>query len=153
MKATIYNIIDSIARYLQLEFSDIPIYAGENQQGTDYPCFFIMLTNPQMSKQMSGTWLRDIGLDVVYVQKRNELNSNLKLYTVQEWLDVHMGMIPLTDGTDTAQVHTYEREASVQDQDLHYKFHMKIRVFVPEPQEVMRELEGMNVRQREKNAG
>lgn len=149
MKVTIHTILDSIAKHLQTGFENIPVYAGENQQGTELPCFFVMLTNPEISKQMTGFWMRDIGLDVVYLQKRNEPNSNLALYRVQEWLDEHMGMIPILDGTDTAQVHTYEQDASVQDQELHYKFHLRMRIYVPNRQEVMREMEAMNVRKKE----
>lgn len=90
--------------------------------------------------------MRDIGLDVVYLQRRNELNSNLTLYAVQEWLDENMGLIPLADGTC---VHAYERETSIQDQDLHYKFHLRNRVYIPNPQVLMEEMEALNVEQKE----
>ncbi len=153
MIVTIRTILDSVAEYLQSGFEDIPVYAGENQQGTEVPCFFITLTNPEIKKQASGFWMREIGLDVVYLQQREELNSNLKLYAVQEWMDEHMGIISLTDGMDTVQAHAYEREASVQDQDLHYKFRLRARVYIPDPKELMREMEEMNVRRKEESAG
>lgn len=145
MTATLEIIMDSIARYLQEGFGDIPVYMGENQQGTELPCFFVMLMNPEMKQQTGGFWMRDIGLDVVYLQRRHELNSNLMLYRVQEWLDEHMEIIPLTDGTRRVQIHTHEREASVQDQDLHYKFHIHARVYIPNEGKAMKEMEEMNV--------
>lgn len=145
MNFTIYNIMNSIAEYLKTGFPDISVYAGENQQATKFPCFFIKIINPEIQPEVGGFWMRDIWLDVIYLQRRNEINSNLKLFSVQEWLDENMGLIPVADGI---WVHTYEREASVQDQDLHYKLHLRNRVYIPRQQVSMEKMEELNVRKK-----
>ena len=38
---TLENIINSLAGVLTARYPDYPVYASPNQQGTDYPCFFI----------------------------------------------------------------------------------------------------------------
>lgn len=85
--------------------------------------------------------MRDIALDIVYLQERNVLNSNLALINVLEWLDANMSQIPFNDSV----IWTYDRESSIEDEDLHYKFHVKGRVYLSDPQPIMETMEGLNV--------
>src|SRR5699024_2479701 len=120
---------------------DLKVYAGENQQGTEVPCFFVMLMTPQITPEAGVFYLRDIGFDLVYLQERNTINSNLSLVSVLEWLDTNMTQIPYGESV----IWTYERAADMQDQDLHYKFHIKRRVYIQDPQPLMEEMEDLNV--------
>ena len=43
MTFTIANIINSMAGILRERYPDYPVYDSPNQQGTDFPCFFISL--------------------------------------------------------------------------------------------------------------
>ena len=53
MTFTIANVIDSIAGVLKAGY-DCPVYLGPNQQGTDYPCFFIFLMPSSISDEPDG---------------------------------------------------------------------------------------------------
>ena len=51
--------------------------------------------------------------------------------------------VPYTDGTAPAvTIHTYERQASIEDDELHYQFHIRQRMSVPREQNPMKEMEG-----------
>lgn len=138
---TIENIMQAIAAHIKAGYPDINVYPGANQQRTKVPCFFIMLVNPNMAPETGVFYMRDIALDIVYLQERNALNSNLALINVLEWLDANMSQIPFNDSV----IWTYDRESSIEDEDLHYKFHVKGRVYLSDPQPIMETMEGLNV--------
>lgn len=138
---TIEKIMQAIAAHVKTGYPDLKVYAGENQQGTEVPCFFVMLMTPQITPEAGVFYLRDIGFDLVYLQERNTINSNLSLVSVLEWLDTNMAQIPYGESV----IWTYERTADTQDQDLHYKFHIKGRVYISNPQPFMEEMEDLNV--------
>lgn len=138
---TIENIMQAIAAHIKTGYPDINVYPGANQQRTKVPCFFIMLVNPNMTPETGVFYMRDIALDIVYLQERNALNSNLALINVLEWLDANMSQIPFNDSV----IWTYNRESSIEDEDLHYKFHVKGRVYLSDPQPIMETMEGLNV--------
>lgn len=138
---TIEDIMRAVATHIKTGYPDLRVYAGENQQGTEIPCFFISLMTPQITPETGAFYMRDIGLDVVYLQERNVTNSNLTLVSVLEWLDTNMSQIPFGDSV----IWTYERTAEIQDQDLHYKFHVKGRVYLTDPQPPIKEMEELNV--------
>ena len=68
---TLENIINSLAGVLTARYPDYPVYASPNQQGTDYPCFFIFFMPSKIEKHMNDRFLRDLGVDIVFVQQRN----------------------------------------------------------------------------------
>ena len=138
---TIENIMQAIAAHIKTGYPDIDVYPGANQQRTKVPCFFIMLVNPNMTPETGVFYMRDIALDIVYLQERNVLNSNLALINVLEWLDANMSQIPFNDSV----IWTYDRESGIEDEDLHYKFHVKGRVYLSDPQPIMETMEGLNV--------
>ena len=138
---TIEKIMQAIAAHVKTGYPDLKVYAGENQQGTEVPCFFVMLMTPQITPEAGVFYLRDIGFDLVYLQERNTINSNLSLASVLEWLDTNMSQIPFGDSV----IWMYERTAEIQDQDLHYKFHVKGRVYLTDPQPLIKEMEELNV--------
>lgn len=138
---TIENIMQAIAAHIKTGYPDINVYPGANQQRTKVPCFFIMLVNPNMTPETGVFYMRDIALDIVYLQERNALNSNLALINVLEWLDANTSQIPFNDSV----IWTYDRESSIEDEDLHYKFHVKGRVYLSDPQPIMETMEGLNV--------
>lgn len=138
---TIEKIMQAIAAHVKTGYPDLKVYAGENQQGTEVPCFFVMLITPQITPEAGVFYLRDVGFDLVYLQERNTINSNLSLASVLEWLDANMAQIPYGESV----IWTYERTADTQDQDLHYKFHIKGRVYISNPQPFMEEMEDLNV--------
>lgn len=138
---TIEKIMQAIAAHVKTGYPDLKVYAGENQQSTEVPCFFVMLMTPQITPETGAFYLRDIGFDLVYLQERNTINSNLSLASVLEWLDTNMAQIPYGESV----IWTYERTADTQDQDLHYKFHIKGRVYISNPQPFMEEMEDLNV--------
>ena len=145
MTFTIANLMDSIAGVLKAGYPDCPVYLGPNQQGTDYPCFFIFLMPSTIMDEPGGRYFRDLGLDVVYVQERNAVGGNKEIQAVQEYLDEHLLLFDYSDGAGTVPLHTYERQASTEDQELHYKFHIRQRVSLPTEPNPMQLLEENDV--------
>lgn len=143
---TIPNLINSLAGVLKARYPDYPVYTGPNQQGTNYPCFFIFLMPSTTTDEVDNHWYRDLGIDIVFVQQRNVVNGNAQLQEVQEYLDEDLALFDYSDGAGTVPLHTYEREASTEDQELHYKFHIRQRVYIPRTPNPMQALEENNVR-------
>ena len=84
---TLENIINSLAGVLTARYPDYPVYASPNQQGTDYPCFFIFFMPSKIEKHMNDRFLRDLGVDIVFVQQRNIVNGNAEIQAIAEYLD------------------------------------------------------------------
>ena len=88
MTFTVESLLDSLAGVLKGQYPDFPVYTSPNQQGTEFPCFFIFFTTPvTVEPHIGNRMLRDLGLDIVFVQQRNIASRNLQIYEVAEFLD------------------------------------------------------------------
>lgn len=145
MKFTIQYLLNSLAGILKAEYPTYPVYTSSNQQGTAFPCFFIFLMPSTISAQPDERFYRDLGIDIVFVQQRNIVNGNAEIQAIQEFLDSSLEAFLYSDGESAARIHTYEREASTEDEELHYKFHIRQRVSAPRAKNPMKEMEGSNV--------
>ena len=98
-----------------------------------------------VAQQVDNRYYRDLGIDLVFVQQRNIVNGYGEIQAIQDYLDANLETFAYLDGTDTAMIHTYDREASVEDKELHYKFHIRQRVSLPTTPNPMEEMEANNV--------
>lgn len=143
---TIANIINSIAGVLRERYPDYPVYDSPNQQGTDFPCFFIFLMPSTITAEVDQRFYRDLGIEVIFVQQRNIVNGNAEIQAIQEYLDENLEFIRYTDGSgEPVLLHTYERQANTEDDELHYQFHIRQRVAVPREPNPMMTMEENNV--------
>ena len=140
---SIENVINSLAGVLKEKYP-YPVYANPNQQGTKYPCFFIMQMPSTIESQTSGRFYRDLGLDIIFVQQRNIPNAYKEIRSIAEYLDENLELFTYSDDKNTVKLRTYERKWSIEDSELHYKFHIKQRVSVPRNSIYMGELEELN---------
>lgn len=139
---TLGNLINSLAGVLSEKYPDYPVYDSPNQQGTKYPCFFIFFMPSEISGQIDGRVLRDLGVDIVFVQQRNIVNGNKEIHEIADYLDQVLGMFPYWDGSgEPVPIHTYDRRWQNEDEELHYKFHIRERVSIPRQENFMERLE------------
>lgn len=143
MTFSIENLIQSIAAQLGTMF-EYTVYDSPTQD-TNYPCFYVFVTLPTIENELSGWAVRDIGFDVVFVQQRNAPAQNAQIYAVLEKLDEGMDMLSYTDGEESVLIHINGRNASIEDQELHYKFTIRQRVSVESIRIYMQEMEEANV--------
>jgi hypothetical protein len=128
---SIDNLINSIAAQLKTEYPALPVYDSYTLQGCKFPCFFVFLTPSNISDQIDRRDKRELNFDVVYVQERNAPNAYGNLYTVADTLDELLDTVTYTDGEESIPLHTHERNYSIDDQELHYKFKIIARVSRP----------------------
>lgn len=146
MTFTIENIIQSIAEQLKTAYPYCPVYASPNQQGTEYPCFFVFVVPTSgISDQLSGRSKRDIELDVVYVQERNSADANMELYGVAEMLDGLLDTVSYKGGSETVPLHTHDRTYDIEGMELHYHLRIVQRVALNRVEIPMQILESENV--------
>lgn len=146
MTFTIENLIRSIAAQLKTAYPYCPVYASPNQQGTEYPCFFVfVIPTSGISDQLSGRSKRDIELDVVYVQERNSADANMELYGVAEMLDELLDTVSYKDGSETVPLHTHDRTYDIEDMELHYHLRVTQRVALNRVEIPMQVLEETDV--------
>ena len=128
---SIDNLIESIAAQLKTKYPALPVYDSYTLQGCKFPCFFVFLTPSNIYDQIDRRDKRDLNFDVVYVQERNAPNAYGTLYTVADTLDALLDIVTYTDGGESIPLHTHERNYSIDDQELHYKFKIIARVSRP----------------------
>lgn len=140
---TLDHVVDSLAGVLKSKYPEYPVYQSPNQQGTLVPCFFIFFMPSQIESQVDGRFLRDLAVDLVFVQQRNLVNGNAKMHAIAEYLDGALELFPYSDGSgETVMLRTYERQWQTEDMELHYQFHIRHRVSVPREEILMEEMEG-----------
>lgn len=128
MTFTLERLVDSISGVLKENYPDIPAYNNPSQQGTDVPCFFIFFMPTEMENQMGGRFMRNIGIDIVYLVERNDPDAHDQLVSVADRLDFVLEFIPYEPG----KLRTYDREWKIDDGELHYQFTVKATVFYPD---------------------
>lgn len=130
---SIEYLIRSVAAQLRPAFPGVDIHDSPTQQKSGYPCFYIFLRPSDIRDQLSARDMRNLSLDVVYVQERNVPDANAELYRVAETLDELLDVVQYSDGSDEDPVplHTHERDYSIEDQELHYRLRISQRVSKP----------------------
>ena len=128
MTYTVRGLVNSIASQLIRAFPDYPVYDSPTQQGTTYPCFFVFLMPSSIIDQIDRHEKLDLAFDIVFVQARNTPNAYAQIHGVADSLDVLMDTVIYTADGETVPLHTHERTWSIEDQELHYKLHIKQRV-------------------------
>ena len=150
MNLTINDLISSIADQLTRTFPaetglcKYPIRKSPTLD-TTYPCFFVFVVNPSIDDEPGGTNVRETRLDIVFVQERNVPDQNDELYNIMEKLDEAFDFVEYTDKYGTCLFHVYERNSTIEDQELHYKFTIRQRVWTSKVDIPMQNMEEANV--------
>ena len=126
MNFTIENIAKSLAAHLADTLTDTTFYEDANQQDTDLPCAFLQQTYARIDNRVGRRYLRHIGLDLTYLVDYNLPNMQQLYNAAAEKLDEVMELFDYTDGTDTAKLHTYDRNWTIDNDALHYKFELRV---------------------------
>ncbi|WP_101773995.1 phage tail terminator family protein [Peptostreptococcus faecalis] len=93
----ISKLIDAVSIQLDSYFEEITIYADENKQDFDEPCFFISLIHSMKNRMLGGRQERSYPLDIKYFDENatiSELNEiGDYLYEALDLLDVEGKLI------------------------------------------------------------
>lgn len=134
MNFTVSTIAQSLAAYLAPYLPGVTMYEDPNQQGTVCPCMFLQQRYSYLSRETGTDWyLRRLGLDLTYLLDYNVPDQQRRYEAAAETLDLALETFPYTDRANApAQlVRTYEREWRIDLNELHYKFELRERVFIP----------------------
>mgnify|MGYP000140341520 CR=1 FL=1 len=126
---SLHHVIDSLAGMLTGAYPDYPVYDSPNQQGTSFPCFFLFFMPSTIEEHVGNHYFRDLGVDLVFVQQRNLVIGYRKIHEIAEFLDRNL----------------QDRQWSIEDEELHYQFHIRTRILVEETENMMQEMEENNV--------
>lgn len=122
------QLLDSIGGALKESYPDILVYSNPNQQGTDIPCFFIFFMPTETENRMGRRYMRNIGIDVVYLVEKNDPDAHDQLVAVADQLDFALEFISYGNG----KLRTFDREWKIDDGELHYQFTIKATVSYPD---------------------
>ena len=139
MEYNITTLLEGLAQVLSTLGYDI--YISNRQQGVKTPCFFISLMPSTSQKQLGRSYFQQLALDVVFLQDPNIVNATDGIYSVIQFMDENLELIPYVDGEDEGVVHTYDRSYQLQEMDLHYHLTFKNRVYIEEDNPLMKSLE------------
>ena len=143
---SLHHVINSLAELLSEGYPEYPVYDSPNQQGTSFPCFFIFYMPSTIEDQIGNRYLRDLGVNIVFVQQRNLANGNQKIHEIADFLDRNLEMFRYSDGSmDSALITVWERRWNIEDEELHYQFHIRERILVEETVNLMQDMEENNV--------
>lgn len=135
------NLAASLAAYLAPYFPGVTFYPGPNQQGTEPPCMFLQQRYNYADLQQDGRRRLRIGLDLAYLLDYNLPNMQLQYQEAADTLNVVMETFPYSDGADTALLRTYDKEARIDLDALHYKFEVRVWVSLPETPVMMQTMD------------
>lgn len=138
---TLEKLIDCIVGMLKQNFPGIKAYSNPNQQGTMPPCFFVFFMPSSMESEMDRRTRRVIGIDIVYLTKRNIPDAYDQLNAVADKLDELLERITYVDGEEAAKLWTAEREWKIDDGELHYQFVLKVSVSIPDNSPIIDSME------------
>lgn len=151
MNLTVSTIAKSIADYLaalpDTPFAGVAMYEDPNQQGSQPPCMFLQVRYGRLTKEMSGYWVRRLGLDLVYLLDYNLPDLQQRYQAAGEALDLALETFPYSDGTTdgkTTLLRTHDREWNIDLNELHYKFELRERVTLPKPETVKMDVLELN---------
>ena len=69
-----------------------------------------------------------------------------KIHEIAEFLDRNLDPFPYTDGSgESVPVPVQDQQWSIEDEELHYQFHIRTRILVEETENLMQEMEENNV--------
>ena len=132
MNFTITTVARSLADYLAPVLPGVTFYEDPNQQDSVMPCAFLQQRYAYLELRTGGRWLRRIGLDLTYLEDYNLADLQRRYQKAAEALDLVLETFPYTDGADTTLLRTYDREWRIDADALHYKFELRVFVFLPE---------------------
>lgn len=134
MTFSISDIAGSLAAHLAPFLSGVTFYEDPVQGGGNYPCMFLQVRGSSpIAKRMDRRYLRTLRLDLTYLEDYNLPDLQARYERVQEILDEHMELFSYTSNDESTLLRTYNREAKIDLDALHYNF--ELRVFVLDPEE------------------
>ena len=69
-------------------------------------------------------------------------NGNEQILEIAEYLDESLELFSYVDGSGASSfIRTFERQWKIEDEELHYQFHIRQRVSVPRRINQMKEME------------
>lgn len=131
MNFTLNTLAASLADYLAPFLPDVQMLEDPAQQGVEPPCMFLQQRSSSIKPCPGGQWQRTIKLDLTYLLDCNLPDLRRQYNAAAEVLDYCMGTFSYSDGAEKALLHTYDRQADVDDDGLHYKFELRIIVEKP----------------------
>lgn len=134
MNFTISTLAQSLAAYLAPSFPGVTFFENPNQQGSTTPCMFLQQRYSYIKLKVGSRWLRQIGLDLTYLEDYNLPNMQQLYQQAAEALDLVMETFPYLDGSGdgTQLLRTYNREWRIDLDAMHYKFELQVWVELPE---------------------
>lgn len=141
MNFTITTIAQSLADYLSPLLPGVTFYEDPAQQGVNPPCWFLQQRYSYIEKQPAGFYLRRVGLDLTYIIDFNLPNMHQLYLQAAESLDLAMETFPYSDGETTGLIRTYDREWTIDLNELHYQFEIQARVTIPKNEVLMQKIE------------
>lgn len=141
MIVTISQLAPSLSAYLASDFPDVTFYEDPLQQGVDLPAMFLQTRSSGIRKATSGEYLWTLRLDLVYLLDFNLPNLQRQYQAAAELLDIALETFPYTDGTSTQLLRTYNRDWTIDLNELHYRFDLQIFVTPEEISVLMQTLD------------
>lgn len=144
---TMQALTQSLADYLAQALPGMTFYDNPNQQGTRMPAMFLQRTNAKITKKLGGRFLRQLGLDLVCLVDYNRVDMEDQYTQVADVLDEMMETFPYSNGggRHSALLRTYERNWYIRNDELHYKFDLKLWVTKAEDAALMQSIQSFTM--------
>ena len=140
MTFTITTLARSIADHLAGLFPGVTFYEDPNQQGTSCPAAFVQLMSSEVKVRRQKWLLRTLRIDLTYLEDYNQPDLQRRYQEAAEVLDLNMELFEYSDGNSKTILRTYNRQAAIDLDGLHYKFDLQVWLSPEEDAVLMREL-------------
>ena len=137
MTLTLSDIVNAIAGVIRKKYPSYGIFVSPTQQGARPPCFFIFFLPDSSTKpQIGSSFMREVGIDIVFVQDQNSLNANELSMEIVDYLDENMILIPY----GSTYLRAHDREWEIED-EVHYQFKIKERIGLKEYDPILKHVD------------
>lgn len=147
MTFTMPALSRSLANYLAPSLPNVHFYADPNQQDTQIPALFLRQTHAKITKKTGDRFLRRLGLDLVYLEETNLVDTESRLQAAADVMDRMMETFPYSDGKEKpVLLRTYDRHWEITDDGtLHYKFQLQLWLTCTEDGVLMQLIQELNM--------
>lgn len=128
MTFTVETLAKSLASFLTTlsPFEGVTFYQNPTQQ-QKVPCIFLQQRYSNIKPEPSGQFIRTIGIALTFLVDYNLPNLQQIYQKAAETLDFVLETFPYTDNEATTILRTYDRNWTIDEDSLTYKFELRIR--------------------------
>jgi hypothetical protein len=137
MNYAVDKFAKSLAAYLSDLIPGITFYEDPRQQKTKLPAMFLQLMSSDIKPLVGGRLRLTLRFDLTCLEDYNLPDLQMRYQATSQVLDLTMETFPYSDGEEEGLLRTYNRQAQIDLDALHYKFDLQLTLTKEEARDLI----------------